>query len=79
MHIIINQDTTAIVKRAELRDLPDFILITGENGTGKSQFLAYQYRQSADFSGILEEMMAKGDDYNYPINGVELKNIVLIQ
>lgn len=29
-----------------LKDLPDFIVLTGENGTGKTQLLEYLYEAS---------------------------------
>lgn len=60
MDILINKDTTAIVKKAVLKNLPDFIIITGENGTGKSQFLTYLYLQVTDLLGNPEEMMMDG-------------------
>lgn len=69
MDILINKDTTAIVKKAELRDLPDFIVITGENGTGKSQFLAYLYQQVPYLSGNIEDMMMDGMRESNPDKG----------
>ncbi|WP_066440514.1 AAA family ATPase [Chryseobacterium sp. CCH4-E10] len=60
MDILINKDTTAIVKKAKLKNLPDFIVLTGENGTGKSQFLAYLYLQVADTIVNEEEIMIDG-------------------
>lgn len=42
MDIIINKGYN-IIKEVELINLPDFIVITGENGTGKTQFLNYLY------------------------------------
>lgn len=69
MDILINKDTQAIVKKAELRNLPDFIVITGENGTGKSQFLTYLYVQVPDVTGNHDEFMMDHLRNMYPERG----------
>lgn len=48
INISINKPTSAIVKQVTLENLPDFIVITGENGTGKTQFLSYLYSRNPD-------------------------------
>ncbi|MFQ9317153.1 AAA family ATPase [Dysgonomonas mossii] len=73
MDIIINKPTPAIVKEAVLENLPDFIVITGENGTGKTQFLSYLYTKHP--SKIVDEDPMMIDD---PIfmeeTGVHIQN-----
>lgn len=59
MNIKINEDAM-IVKKIELKDLPDFIVITGENGTGKTQFLSYLYSKNEAFMMNSGMMMDPG-------------------
>ncbi len=54
----------------ELRDLPDLVVLTGENGTGKTQLLEYLYYGSRlNDNGGLEviteddESLEQGDGY----------------
>lgn len=69
MDILINKSTIAIVKKTVLKNLPDFIVITGENGTGKSQFLTYLYLQVPDVLRNEDEMMMEDVRNMYPESG----------
>lgn len=45
MDIIIRKRYKTIIP-FELKDLPDLVVLTGENGTGKTQLLEYLYYRS---------------------------------
>lgn len=61
MDIIIRKPYL-ILKPVTLNDLPDFIILTGENGTGKTQFLNYLY-----MNGQLDISMPANPDILFPI------------
>ncbi len=56
MDIKINQPYI-IIKEVELYNLPNFIVITGENGTGKTQFLTHLYESVNPMMGMPHTMI----------------------
>ncbi len=46
MNIIVNREYKSILPSIQIAELPDFVILTGENGSGKSQFLDAIYFRS---------------------------------
>lgn len=76
MDIRINKPTGAIVKEAVIENLPDFVIITGENGTGKTQFLSYLYLRSPNLIANFDSMMF---DQNSNANPGELGEYQILE
>ena len=61
----------------ELRDLPDLVVLTGENGTGKTQLLEYLYYGSRlNDNGGLEVITEDDESFNDMPKPEETRNII---
>lgn len=69
MKVIVKKQYKSLLTSTKIADLPDFVIITGENGSGKSQFL------NAIFNGAINLTDSNGNQIN-TINTASEKVIV---
>lgn len=62
MNIVVRKEYKSI-KAFEQNDLPDFVVLTGKNGTGKTQLLEYLYRSThPQVDPTLDVPLEEGDE-----------------
>jgi Predicted ATPase len=67
MKVVVTKEYKSFLRSTKIEDLPDFVILTGENGAGKSQFLEAIFNKSI----ILCE-----NDYNIIDDNTQNKQIV---
>lgn len=82
MDIIVKKKLN-IIKAFELRDLPDFLVITGENGSGKTQLLNYLHPVLPDPMMVMSDPLLHEINHNkefafIEVEGKKLTNISAI-